>query len=69
MKRDADDESRYRALYGDDVIWDATKFDLVVDTGNEANTPDQVAAIIVDAHGKWVERNRERMMDEWTVSA
>jgi len=68
IKRDEDDETRYKALYGDDVVWGHEKFDLVIDTGNEGNSPDRIAAIIVEEHAAWAQRNKDVLHDEWVVS-
>ncbi len=52
IDRDQTNQKRYTVLYGSDVLWTDSQFDLVLDTG--LLSPDEIAIKIIEGHSKWV---------------
>jgi len=50
-KRDKANRERYSKIYGPEVLWDESKFDLVIDTG--VSTPEEIVFKIVEGHKNW----------------
>jgi len=50
--RDSINKERYSKIYGRDVLWEESKFDLVLDT-NEF-TPDEIVRKIIETHKEWI---------------
>ncbi len=50
--RDSINRERYQRIYGPDVLWDESRFDLVLDT--HEFTPDEVVAKIIETHKEWL---------------
>lgn len=55
-ERDKINTERYKKVYGEDVIWDESRFDLVLDTS--IMPPEEIAKKILEKHEEWLSKNK-----------